>query len=76
MNLTTGTLEFVSRECKNKNHNRCRGMWYGLGFEVICSCKCSHFEKKVLEEVGQPESNTNLRVPLALNPEAKENDYQ
>ena len=72
MNSTTSTLEFVSRECKNKNHNQCRGMWYGLGFEVICSCKCSHLEKKVLEEVGQPESNTNLRAPSSIRGEENE----
>jgi hypothetical protein len=32
--------------------------------------------KKMLEKVGQPESNTNLRVPFALSPEVKENDLQ
>jgi hypothetical protein len=72
MNSTTGTLEFVSRECKNNNHNQCRRKWQGLGFEVICSCKCNHFEKKVLEEAGRQESNTTLRASTSVNGEENE----
>ena len=34
----------------------------------------SQNKKMVLEEVGRPESNTNLRAPDPLNPTTKEND--
>ena len=34
--------DFLSRECKSQLHESCHGKWEGLGFEIICSCKCGH----------------------------------
>jgi hypothetical protein len=58
---TSNIFDFLSRECKNNNHDQCYGMWYGLGFEVLCSCKCSHLKKKGLEqEVARPACSNTL----------------
>ena len=55
----TSTLQFLSKQCKNKEHIACCGLWEGLGFEIICSCKC-HVSKKgvVLDEAPQSAANT------------------
>jgi len=34
--------DFISRDCKSELHESCYGKWEGLGFEIICSCKCGH----------------------------------
>jgi hypothetical protein len=36
----TGNLDFLARECKNDKHSQCDGRWYGLGYEICCSCDC------------------------------------
>jgi hypothetical protein len=38
-------LDFVSRDCKSGIHHDCCGKWMGLGFEIICVCKCDHNRK-------------------------------
>jgi hypothetical protein len=35
-------IDFLSRACKSQLHESCHGKWEGLGFEIICSCKCGH----------------------------------
>jgi hypothetical protein len=51
--LTTIISDFRSKECKSNNHNDCNGQWIGLGFQIICDCKCGHNKKgTVLAEVG------------------------
>jgi hypothetical protein len=34
------TLEFLSKECKTKNHVNCCKAWTGIGIKVICNCNC------------------------------------
>jgi hypothetical protein len=34
------TIEFLSKECKFKNHINCCKAWTGIGFQVICNCSC------------------------------------
>ena len=36
----TNLVEFLSKQCKNKVHIECCGLWEGLGFEVLCECMC------------------------------------
>ncbi len=40
------SLEFVSRDCKNGAHHSCHTKWEGMGFEIICNCKCGHNKKQ------------------------------
>jgi hypothetical protein len=52
--------DFVSRECKHNMHGECYGTWLGLGYEVICSCRCGHIKKyKALDKVGRPVLNAS-----------------
>lgn len=50
---TNVILEFMSRECKQNLHNECSSKWEGLGFEIICTCKCSHNKKQNSGMVGR-----------------------
>lgn len=34
------TIDFLSRDCKCKNHVNCSREWAGIGVKVICSCSC------------------------------------
>jgi hypothetical protein len=34
------TIEFLSKECKTKNHVNCCKIWIGIGLKVICDCSC------------------------------------
>ena len=36
----TSTIDFLSRDCKSKNHVNCRREWTGIGIKVICRCSC------------------------------------
>lgn len=51
--ITAAVIDFVSRECKHGIHQRCYGKWKGLGFEIVCNCKCGH--KKDYEALGSVE---------------------
>jgi len=51
---------FLSRECKSSLHQDCHGKWYGLGFEVSCSCNC-HLNKKALEVAPNPATNATIK---------------
>jgi hypothetical protein len=58
--MTISTIiDFLSRDCKSQLHESCHSKWEGLGFEIICSCKC-HVSKKivVLDEAPQSAANT------------------
>jgi hypothetical protein len=58
--MTISTIiDFLSRDCKSHQHESCHSKWEGLGFEIICSCKC-HVSKKivVLDEAPQSAANT------------------
>ena len=49
----TNLVEFLSKQCKNKEHIACCGLWEGLGFEIICNCKCGHGQNgQALDLVG------------------------
>jgi hypothetical protein len=57
-------VEFLSKQCKNKEHITCCGLWEGLGFEVLCSCKChKKKEQQALAEVEGPETNAVENKP-------------
>ena len=34
------TIEFLSKDCKSKNHINCCKIWAGIGVKVICTCGC------------------------------------
>ena len=36
------TIEFLSKDCKDKNHVDCCKVWAGIGIQVICNCSCHH----------------------------------
>jgi hypothetical protein len=58
-------LEFVSRECKTDEHTKCDGRWSGLGFEIVCTCKCGHLkEGPTLERLGGLHSNESQPASL------------
>jgi hypothetical protein len=50
--------DFISRDCKSQLHESCDGKWEGLGFEIICSCKCRHEKNgQTLDLVEGPAAN-------------------
>jgi hypothetical protein len=57
--MTNSTIiDFLSRDCKNQLHKSCHGEWSGLGFEIICSCKCGHGKNgRALDLVEGPAAN-------------------
>lgn len=65
MNNTSITvIDFISKQCKDDRHCECSGRWEGLGFEIICACKCKHDKNsQALEQVEEPFSNTNYSTP-------------
>jgi hypothetical protein len=49
-------VDFLSKDCKTKEHQNCYGNWAGLGFKVNCCCVCHKKNldlkgKKVEEEI-------------------------
>lgn len=56
--ITAAVIDFVSRECKHGIHQRCYGKWKGLGFQIVCNCKCEHKKhNQALEEAEGPIAN-------------------
>jgi hypothetical protein len=56
-------VEFLSKQCKNKEHIICCGLWKGLGFEVFCDCEChKKKEQQALAEVRGPVSNATTSL--------------
>jgi hypothetical protein len=75
--MATAVIDFVSRECKHGIHQRCCGKWEGLGFEIICSCKCGHKKTALaLTEVEGPLANAyeSIRQP-STREVTQENDH-
>jgi hypothetical protein len=55
--------DFLSRDCKSQLHESCHGKWEGLGFEIICSCKCGHRKNgQALEWIEAPGSNAGYNI--------------
>ena len=57
------SLDFSSKECKNKNHFLCKYQWEGFGFTVICTCNChiEIYEKNIVLDGPAKSSNIHLR---------------
>ena len=69
------SIDFISKECRNKNHLLCSHQWEGFGFNVICTCNChKEIDEKniVLDEPCKP-SNTHCRNHI-LNLTAEADD--
>jgi hypothetical protein len=64
--LTSNTLEFVSRSCKQGPHSECHESWTGLGFTMTYNCKCHRKNMGQVEVVG-PEDNA-----ISTNSSSKE----
>jgi hypothetical protein len=68
----TTAIDFLSKQCKNNEHIACCGLWEGLGFKVLCDCKCHRKkEQQALAEVGGPVSNATT---VSLTQEATQDD--
>jgi hypothetical protein len=68
----TTAIDFLSKQCKNNEHIACCGLWEGLGFKVLCDCKCHRKkEQQALAEVGAPVSNATT---VSLTQEATQDD--
>jgi hypothetical protein len=63
--LSKNTLvNFISRYCKQGEHQNCDGWWQGFGFEIVCDCKCAHNKKRwTLAEVWAPKTNAIHEIP-------------
>jgi hypothetical protein len=57
--ITSTIIDFNSRECKGGFHYNCHGTWQGMGFEIICDCKCHKKNSEALEKVGKPLANAS-----------------
>lgn len=55
------SIDFSSKECKNKNHLLCKYQWEGYGFTVICTCNCHKeiSEKNIVLDGPDKSSNTH-----------------
>ena len=60
------SVDFISKECKNKNHFSCNHQWEGFGFTVICTCNCHNeiYEKNIVLDGPGKSSNTHHRNPI------------
>ena len=68
-------VDFVSWHCKNNTHQNCYGKWKGLGFEVICGCRCGHNRlDQTLASVEGPAANA--KGNKSSFQEGTQNDYQ
>jgi hypothetical protein len=62
---TSAAIDFLSKQCKNNEHIACCGLWEGLGFKVLCDCKChkKKEQQQALAEVVGPETNAVENKP-------------
>ena len=44
----SNAIDFLSKDCKNNEHQKCYGNWVGLGFRVDCNCLC-HQHQKIID---------------------------
>lgn len=62
----SNVIDFLSKRCKDKEHQKCYGNWVGLGIRVDCNCLC-HQHQKIIDiksiDFGEAviESNRNMR---------------
>jgi hypothetical protein len=70
--MTNAIIDFISRDCRNTIHQNCCGLWRGLGFEILCYCKChkKKEQQQALAEVVGPETNATV----SLTQEATQDD--
>ena len=61
------SLDFISKECRNKNHLLCSHKWEGFGFQIVCNCSC-HNKKLVLgREMLYHDNSDENNVIVELN---------
>jgi hypothetical protein len=66
MNENT-VLQFTSKDCKNEIHSKCHSGWTGLGFDIICGCKCHTKISGISNQVQSTRLSTgNNRKEMAL----------
>jgi hypothetical protein len=55
------SIDFSSKECKNKNHLLCKYQWEGFGLTVICTCNCHKeiSQKNIVLDGPDKSSNTH-----------------
>ena len=61
----SNVIDFLSKGCKDNEHQKCYGNWVGLGFRVDCNCLCHHENKTIDTKSGKfgetvLESNNNM----------------
>ncbi len=49
----SNVIDFLSKGCKDKEHQKCYGTWIGLGFQVDCNCLCHHNNKIIIAKNGE-----------------------
>src|SRR6478672_12944435 len=54
-------IDFLSKDCKNKVHQNCYGIWTGLGFKVNCCCLCHKNSSDLNEQKEEDTQNFNLK---------------
>ena len=60
------SFDFISKECKNKNHFLCKHQWEGFGFQIFCNCECHR--KLVLDKaILKNDSSDGYNVIKELN---------
>src|SRR5215212_962465 len=65
----SNAIDFLSKRCKDNEHQKCYGNWVGLGIRVDCNCLCHHNKKitdtKWMEIKGNPvESDRNVSMSV------------
>lgn len=68
-------LEFVSKHCKQDKRHDCAGM-IGLGFEVICTCKCDHTMQEEVNSITHNTLHTEGDKPINKFSASINNNYQ
>ena len=66
--MTNAIIEFISRDCRNTIHQNCCSIWRGLGFEVLCDCKCHKKKEQQQALAGVVGPETNATVSLTQEP--------
>jgi hypothetical protein len=56
--LNNQILDFESKNCKQNDHNSCASKWHGLGFDIICNCRC-HKKEMALHLDDRPLGNAS-----------------
>jgi hypothetical protein len=60
MMTTLNQFYFTNKSCKRNDHDRCDGIWRGLGIQVLCDCKCHVDERKRLEKIEYSKNLVDL----------------